>query len=264
MRGFVWWVFINFSHRSPRTLRFFFETIVYVFFFSFTMVIKLSAAWELRGGSAAFGDRPASSMSKYSPVCTLTSEMGHFGSIEIHEAEHVNRCRWRSTRVWSHQLTSTVCNFHTGILPCVVDYEFINFSHRSPKTFRFFSFFETLFYNFFFVLPWWSNDLENFVENLLHLTIISIQYVQIQPGVKSDLGNGSFWVEIHDAKHVDRLRQVKIYTGLIASTYLSPHRCLPFWKCIQWSCLKTVLVPTFVQGGLRGSNASSGSCLLRP
>ena len=33
---------------------------------------------------------------------------------------------------------------------------------------------------------------------------ISIQYVQIEPGVYSDLGNGSFWVEIRDAKHVDR------------------------------------------------------------
>ena len=33
---------------------------------------------------------------------------------------------------------------------------------------------------------------------------ISIQYVQIEPGVNSDLGNGSFWVEIRDAKHVDR------------------------------------------------------------
>ena len=55
---------------------------------------------------------------------------------------------------------------------------------------------------------------------------ISIQYVQIEPGVNSDLGNGSFCVEMRDAKHVDlltrrctcRSTQVKIYTGLIAST----------------------------------------------
>ena len=33
---------------------------------------------------------------------------------------------------------------------------------------------------------------------------ISIKYVQMEPGVNSDLGNGSFWVEIRDAKHVDR------------------------------------------------------------
>ena len=54
---------------------------------------------------------------------------------------------------------------------------------------------------------------------------ISIQYVQVEPGVNSDLGNGSFRVEIRDAKHVDlitsrctcRSTQVKIYTGLIAS-----------------------------------------------
>ena len=32
----------------------------------------------------------------------------------------------------------------------------------------------------------------------------SRQYVQIEPSVNSDLGNVSFWVEIRDAKHVDR------------------------------------------------------------
>ena len=49
----------------------------------------------------------------------------------------------------------------------------INFSHRSPRTIWCFSFFDTIFCNFFLVLPWWSNDLEleNFVENLLHLAI---------------------------------------------------------------------------------------------
>ena len=73
-------VFINLSHRSPRMFRFFsfFETIFYHFFFTFTVVIK--RAGELRGESAASGDRPASSMSKYSPVWTLTSEMVPFGS----------------------------------------------------------------------------------------------------------------------------------------------------------------------------------------
>ena len=33
---------------------------------------------------------------------------------------------------------------------------------------------------------------------------ISIQYAQMEPGVNSDLGNGSFWVKIRDAKHADR------------------------------------------------------------
>ena len=32
-----------------------------------------------------------------------------------------------------------------------------------------------------------------------------------------------------------------------------------FWKCLQWSCLKAVSVPTFVIGGLQGSTASSGA-----
>ena len=33
---------------------------------------------------------------------------------------------------------------------------------------------------------------------------ISIQHVQIEAGLNSDPGNDSFWVEIRDAKHVDR------------------------------------------------------------
>ena len=47
---------------------------------------------------------------------------------------------------------------------------------------------------------------------------ISIHYVQLEAGVNSDLGNGSFWVEIRDAKHVDHSRstQVKIYTKAVA------------------------------------------------
>ena len=54
--------------------------------------------------------------------------------------------------------------------------------------------------------------------------LTSIQYVQIEAGVNSDLGNGFFWVEIRDAKHVDHSRstQMKIYTVLIASTDLWP------------------------------------------
>ena len=41
----------------------------------------------------------------------------------------------------------------------------------------------------------------------------SLQYVQIQPGVNSDLGNGSFWVEIRDAEHVELM-----YASLMVST----------------------------------------------
>ena len=71
--------------------------------FSFnTMVIKLYR--ELRGESA-FGNRSASSLSKCS--AGMNSDFGN-GSfwVEICDTEHVDRCSWRSTQVWSHQLTS--------------------------------------------------------------------------------------------------------------------------------------------------------------
>ena len=58
-------IFIYFSHRSRRTFRFIFhfsKLFFWKFFFSFTMVIKRPR--ELRGESAAFGNRSASSMSK--------------------------------------------------------------------------------------------------------------------------------------------------------------------------------------------------------
>ena len=50
---------------------------------------------------------------------------------------------------------------------------------------------------------------------------------------------------------------------MIASTDLWPKRCLIFWKCLQWSCLKAVSVRTFVIGGLWGSTATSGTCRLQ-
>ena len=58
-------------------------------------------AWTL----TAFGDRPASSMSKFS--ASVNSDLGN-GScwLEIRDAEHVDRCSWKYTRVWSYQLTS--------------------------------------------------------------------------------------------------------------------------------------------------------------
>ena len=71
---------------------------------------------------------------------------------------------------------------------------------------------------------------------------ISIQYVQIEPGrgVNSDLGNGSFWIDIRDVKHVDlltsrctcRSTQVKIYTGLIASTDPGPQEMFTFLEML--------------------------------
>ena len=82
-----------------------------------------------------------------------------------------------------------------------------------------FSFFETLFYKLPFPLPWWSREF--LVKNLqvvggqlrkppVHFRrdcigrSTSIQCVQLQPSMNSDLGNGSFWVEIRDANLVDR------------------------------------------------------------
>ena len=94
---------------------------------------------------------------------------------------------------------------------------------------------------------------------------ISIQYIQIEHSVNSDLGNGSFWVEIHDAKHEDLhidWRGSEDLYWFDHSTDLGPltsdlKRCLLFWKCLRWSCLKAVSVPTSVTGGLRGSTATS-------
>ena len=90
---------------------------------------------------------------------------------------------------------------------------------------------------------------------------ICIQYVQVEAGVSS--GNGSCWIEIRDAKHVDHSRstQVKIYTSLIASTDLWPQArdVYFFWKCLRWSSLIAVSVPTSVTGGLRGSSRGRSS-----
>ena len=52
-----------------------------------------------------------------------------------------------------------------------------------------------------------------------------------------------------------------MYASLSASTDLWPQETFTFWKCLQWSCLKAVPVPSFVLGGLRGSTTTNGSCL---
>ena len=63
---------------------------------------------------------------------------------------------------------------------------------------------------------------------------ISIQNVQIEAGVNSDLGDGSFWVKLRDAKYVHHSRstQVKIYTGLIASTDVRPQEMFTFFEML--------------------------------
>ena len=63
-----------------------------------------------------------------------------------------------------------VWNFCTGILACIVNNVFINFSHISRRTFIFFLSLKLFFYHYFLVLRWWSNYLENFLENL-HLAV---------------------------------------------------------------------------------------------
>ena len=50
-----------------------------------------------------------------------------------------------------------------------------------------------------------------------------------------------------------RSTQVKLYTGLIPSIDSDLKRCLLFRKCLHWSSLKAVSVPSSFIGGLRGS-----------
>ena len=249
----------------------------------------------------------------------MNSDLGN-GSfwVEIPDAKHVDRCWWRSTRIWAHQLTSDlrhvyffgsacnggvwkqfrcvrlsleacgapprqaalvrrpfpsrhnnpvhtgfscgsvkppsgehfssyrlhVCNFHTGILACVVDNVFINFFfHRSLRTFRFFSFFETIFSPFHFYFYHGDQTISRTSWRIYCIwQSISIQYVQIQPDVNSDLGNGSFWVEIRHAQRVDRCscRSTRVWSHQLTSdlrdVYFFGNACNDrVWK--QFCCL---------------------------
>ena len=95
-------------------------------------------------------------------------------------------------------------------------------SFRSMREYDFFHFSKLFFIqNYCFLyhgdqkISWWTSCRWQVVNFEFHLwssgmnsdciwRSISIQYVQVEPGVNSDLGNGSFWVEIRDAKHLDR------------------------------------------------------------
>ena len=154
-------------------------------------------------GVTAFGDRPASSLSKFS--ASVKTDLGN-GSFwfEIGDAEHVYRCSWKCRRVWSYQLTfdlravylcvivvtirgwadvgwlvavcfpaknslhikNHVCTLDTVTGYLAVNSVFITFrSMWETKKFSFFSLFKTLFYTKLpFPLSWWSKDL--LVENL--------------------------------------------------------------------------------------------------
>ena len=99
---------------------------------------------------------------------------------------------------------------------------FITFrSMRETKKFHFFHFSKLFFIqNYRFIyhgdhkISWWRIYRWRAVNFEIHLCCsgvisdciwrsTSIQYVQIEPGVNFDLRNGSFWLEIGDAEHVD-------------------------------------------------------------
>ena len=145
-----------------------------------------------------------------------------------------------------------VRKFHTGILACVVlDDIFICFSHRSPKTFRFIFHFQNYFLKNSLLLPWWSSDLENVVENQLHLAIDQHPVCPNRAGVNSDLGNGSFclfWGENRDAKHVDWCRWKSIWFDRINWPLTSKDVYFFGNACIGLHGLKAVSVPMFVTG----------------
>ena len=55
------------------------------------------------GGDSALGDRSALNISKYS--ANVNSDLGNVSFwVEIRDARHVERWRWGSWRIWSHQL----------------------------------------------------------------------------------------------------------------------------------------------------------------
>ena len=108
----------------------FLKLFLYKLTVSFTMVIKRSPGGESAGGRrstskstcvvpawtrTAFGDRPASSMSKFS--ASVNSDLGN-GSfwVEIRDAGHVDlqvdRCSWKYTRIWLYQLTSDLIDVY--------------------------------------------------------------------------------------------------------------------------------------------------------
>ena len=107
----------------------------------------------------------------------------------------------------------------------------------------------------------------------------------------SKLGNGSFRVEVRDAKHVDQcssistrvwshqptsdLKTCLLFFGKACNDCDAKHadqyswrstgvwlhqltsdrkRCLLFWRCLRWLCLKAFSVPTLCIGGPRGQS----------
>ena len=114
-----------FNDRFEKFHFFIFGTYLYKITVSFTMVIKRSPGGESASGGrstskstcavpawslTAFGDQPASSMSKFS--ASVNSDLGN-GSfwVKIGDAEHVDRCSSECTRAWTYQLNSEMFTF---------------------------------------------------------------------------------------------------------------------------------------------------------
>ena len=67
--------------------------------------------------------------------------------------------------------------------------------------------------------------------------------------VNSVLGHGSLWVTVRGAEHVDRcsLKYTRVWSYQLTSDLRYVYY---FWICLQWSCLKTVSVPTSATSAL--------------
>ena len=140
-------VFITSRSMRDTTFSHFSKLFLYKITVSFPMVIKKSPGGEFAGGGrstskttcvvptwnlTAFGDRSASSMSKYSPAWTLTSEMVPLGTKSVTFSMLIDLLTCRSTcrstqvkiylvNVWSHQLTTDLkrCLLFLGMLALV-------------------------------------------------------------------------------------------------------------------------------------------------
>ena len=136
-----------------------------------------------------------------------------------------------------------VCNFHTGTSSHVLSITSSSIFLIDPRGRSGFFHFSKLFLTiFFFVLQWWSNhlELENFVENLLHLAID--QHPVCPNTDRRELWPRKWFLlgRVDDAKHVDRCRCLAWSHQLTSDL----KRCLLFWKCFihrvwkQFRCLR--------------------------
>ena len=141
------------------------------------------------------------------------------------------------------------------------------------KSFTFFHFSKLLYTKLQFPLPWWSKDLaggesagdgRSSSKSTCQVPAWSLTAFGDRPAsgmskfsasVNSDLGNGSFWLEIPHAEHVDRcswdMREFDRINWPLTSEMFT------FLNMLAMVVSEAVSVPTFVLGGLRGSTATS-------